>query len=565
MRLTAAAALLFLLGCAPREEQRPLRVAVLGDRTGGHTPGVFPAIVAEVDSLNPDVVLAVGDLIEGYTKDVGALREQWAEVLPMLQRIRVPLLLCPGNHDVFSAASEAIYRELMGPLYHSRTIADVHFYMLDVSRAVLPELIDAQQWDWFEGELRRISPSATKVVVLHRPLWFHTLAAGLADTLHELFVREGVDLVIAGHKHKYFYAEYDGVRYVSVGPSGGSFFFWSPGENQFHQFLWILIRDGSFDIKVMKSGEALPADITTLREAKLGHAVHDRGLIVSDVRCGPGGARDTVLAEVRSLGGSRPEGTLRWDVPEGWAVSPCSLRFAVSPRETLRCAFAVTGHRPWPAPLLRTTYPYGRHQVADLRLPARVVRELPCIALSQDITVDGSFDPTWELLHAEDLLYVSSRREAPAGVASFRFGHRSGSIYVWARCGAWEGRPPTEHPEGWMKSDDAVFVALQTITEGPVYTILMNGAGQCAAFARGDPDWQSECTSAVKRRTDSWDAELAIRLACMAGAQPRGTWKVNFGRRHPIREGDRFRVTTAQWMIPSVSDSSCLGRLVFEN
>ncbi len=565
MRLPLAAALAFGLACAGTQESRPLRVAVLGDRAGGHTPGVFSSIVDEVNHRRPDVVLAVGDLIEGNTKDADRIREQWREVLPKLRKVRAPLLLCPGNHDVFSKTSEAIYTELMGPLYQAQTIAGVHFYLLDVSRAVLPERIDEAQWKWLIQELGRTPGRDGKVVVMHRPLWFHTLAAGRADALHDLFVREGVDLAVAGHEHKYFYAEYDGVRYVSVGPSGGSFFFWGPGEHQFHQFLWVTIDDGAFDIGVVKSGEVLPADITTLREAKLGHAVHARGLTASDVRFGPGGASDTVVAEVRSLGGSAPEGTLRWDVPQGWTVSPCSLPFAVSRRETIRCAFAVAGRRPWPAPVLNGPYQYGRNHVADLKVPVRVVRELPCLELSDSLAVDGRLDPAWRTIESEDLLYVSARKEAPAGVASFRFGHHGGALYVWATCASWEGKPPQENPRGGLKRDDVVFVTLQPGGQGPVYRMTINGAGDVDMFAGGAADWECDFTLAVNRSQDSWDGELSVQLDCMQGAEARGTWGLNFGRRHPVHEMGGAWMETAQWMIRTPADSTGLGRLLFED
>jgi predicted phosphodiesterase len=558
-------ALLVFFCCSPAERDSvPLRVAVLGDRTGGHTPGVFPAIIDEVNSRDPDVVLAVGDLIEGYNKDIETIRDQWQEVLPMLQRIRAPLLVCPGNHDVFSAASEDLYKELIGPLYHTREVAGVRFYMLDVSRAVLPEQIGAGQWEWLRTELGSAPSSAGKVVVMHRPLWLHTLAAGLPDSLHDLFVQEGVDLAVAGHEHKYFYAEYDGVRYVSVGPSGGSFFFWGPGDVQFHQYLWVTIQDGAFDIGVVKSGEVLPADITTLREAKLGHAAHARGLVLSEVRFGPGGADDTIVAEVRSLGGSTPEGTLIWDVPSGWSVSPCSLRFAVARRETARCTFTLVGRRPWPAPVIRTSYPYGRHHVAALELPAPIVRELPCIELSDDIVVDGKLDPAWRQVASEDLLYVSEGKEGPAGVASFRVGRRAGEILVWASCGPWEGEPPVESRGGRLKHDDALFVALQPGGRGPVYTILINGAGEIAVSPGAGSQWRDGLTSAVTRGISGWDAELAVPLTCMPGAEARGSWGLNFGRRHPVQEGRDIWVTTAQWMPVSAADTTGLGRLVLE-
>src|SRR5881392_4081346 len=45
------------------------RFAIVSDRTGGHRPGVFSRAVEQINLMQPEFVLSVGDLIEGYTED----------------------------------------------------------------------------------------------------------------------------------------------------------------------------------------------------------------------------------------------------------------------------------------------------------------------------------------------------------------------------------------------------------------------------------------------------------------------------------------------------------------
>src|SRR5687768_1090309 len=52
---------------------------VVSDRTGGHRARVFSEAVEKINLLQPAFVLSVGDLIEGYTKDVGRIQEEWKE------------------------------------------------------------------------------------------------------------------------------------------------------------------------------------------------------------------------------------------------------------------------------------------------------------------------------------------------------------------------------------------------------------------------------------------------------------------------------------------------------
>ncbi len=135
--VTAAVWVAVCLLAAPAEcEERVLfHFAVLSDRTGGHTHGVYPRVIEEINLLHPDLVITVGDHIEGYGTDYDRARAEWDTVVTFLSTIDVPIHLTPGNHDIWDDQSEALYRERTGRRpYYSFDYENVHFVILDSSR-----------------------------------------------------------------------------------------------------------------------------------------------------------------------------------------------------------------------------------------------------------------------------------------------------------------------------------------------------------------------------------------------------------------------------------------------
>lgn len=57
-----------------------LRFAIICDRTGGMRAGVFERAVEKINSLDPEFVMSVGDLIDGYTETPAVWTAQWDEL-----------------------------------------------------------------------------------------------------------------------------------------------------------------------------------------------------------------------------------------------------------------------------------------------------------------------------------------------------------------------------------------------------------------------------------------------------------------------------------------------------
>src|SRR5215471_15123542 len=125
--------LLFRNAAAPQTES--LRFAILGDRTGDVQPDVYEQVWKEVSAEDPAFVVTVGDTIEGI--DDATAQTQWQEVESILKPYRrFPLYLAPGNHDIWSEASERLFRQHAGhPRHYSFDRGPAHVTILDNSRS----------------------------------------------------------------------------------------------------------------------------------------------------------------------------------------------------------------------------------------------------------------------------------------------------------------------------------------------------------------------------------------------------------------------------------------------
>lgn len=119
--------------------------AVIRDRTGGAIPGVCEKAVAEVNRLNPDLILTVGDFIEGYNSDSNITNKQWDEYLGLLKDLKAKVYFTPGNHDIWDKTSELNYRNRIGKPYYSFDFKNTHFIILDFSLSEKFEDISKEQ------------------------------------------------------------------------------------------------------------------------------------------------------------------------------------------------------------------------------------------------------------------------------------------------------------------------------------------------------------------------------------------------------------------------------------
>jgi predicted phosphodiesterase len=213
----AAAALAFALIASSAGDR--CRFAIAGDRTGEAQADVWQRVWKEIAAARPDFVISVGDLIQG-TSDAAA-EAQWREVLETLAPYRkIPIYFTPGNHDVWSEESAALYRRHTGRrLHYGFDYGPAHFTVLDNSRS---DALPAAGMEFLRADLEAHKDAAAKFIVMHRPSWI--LDAALGNTtapLQQVARRYGVRWIVAGHVHQLIHAEVDGVTYFAAPSAGG--------------------------------------------------------------------------------------------------------------------------------------------------------------------------------------------------------------------------------------------------------------------------------------------------------------------------------------------------------
>ena len=144
-------------------------------------------------------VINVGDTIQGGGDD--KIEEQWKEIRTLFNRYKhYPLYLVPGNHDVFSAASEkAFARETGRPLSYSFNYQNAHFTVLDNSRGLE---LSAAQLEFLEADLARhqllVVPRMDGAGLRARGAHVHARRAGVRS--HHDRLGSGDEDWVAGNK-----------------------------------------------------------------------------------------------------------------------------------------------------------------------------------------------------------------------------------------------------------------------------------------------------------------------------------------------------------------------------
>ena len=233
--------------------------AVFADLTGGEREGIFEVAGEQLNLLRPELIMNVGDLIEGGTDDVAELAAQWETFDDRARRVRAPVFYSGGNHDLTGEALREVWRERNGPLYYHFVYKNVLFLVLDTEdntpermqeiqaagdKAVaiyktegseafartqyanMPErsagTVSPEQSRYFVEAIEENRDVRWTFVFIHKPAWerkdeknFAAIEAALADRPYTVF---------NGHVQAYAYRQRHGRDYIQLATTGGEQF-----------------------------------------------------------------------------------------------------------------------------------------------------------------------------------------------------------------------------------------------------------------------------------------------------------------------------------------------------
>ena len=260
--------------------------AIIGDRAGGANPkGPYVRAMDQLNWLQPEFVMSVGDYVEGYTAKPEVKKEQWDEFDSIIAKLEMPFFYVRGNHDINTPITRTAWTERRGPDYYYFKYKDVLFIALDTEgsgSSMAPAELEAdlseyndlnindpeaakafaakvnliprvseivaeeppevdfpeQQVAWFKKVLAENKDVRWTLVFLHQPVWnnpapsFQEMDAALEGRNYTFF---------AGHTHYYDYDPIKGKEYITVGSAGATIVHDGPGNVD--MLTWVTMTD----------------------------------------------------------------------------------------------------------------------------------------------------------------------------------------------------------------------------------------------------------------------------------------------------------------------------------
>jgi hypothetical protein len=223
--------------------------AVIGDLAGGFRPEVFRKAVGQLNAVQPEFVMSVGDLIETWDwkedarlNDRSRIEPLWAEFFDIVSDLEMPFFCVGGNNGLGNDLLEGMWRERFGHTHYSFSYGDVLFVVLSTDDP--PGSSDGQmsegQIDWLATTLAHRPDTRWTFLFLHRPLWldnpseWQPVEEVLGDRPRTIF---------AGHHHAYKVTSIDGFSYYSLATTGGVSSLSGPAGGGFDHLVWVTMTD----------------------------------------------------------------------------------------------------------------------------------------------------------------------------------------------------------------------------------------------------------------------------------------------------------------------------------
>jgi hypothetical protein len=265
-----------------RNKPDNFQFAIIGDRTGGaNFLKTFDMAMDQLNLLQPEFVINVGDLIEGYSEDKAELNAEWDEADVMLKKLEMPFFHTPGNHDIANDVAQQVWLNRHGATYYNFLYNNVLFIVLNsedpprvapegikekleiYNRLQIEDPAKAQEMlaEFMSDEAvvaalgKHVEFSDKQVafvkntlaqnpdvrwtfLFVHEPAWekpsesFKAIQQLVKDRDHTFF---------GGHLHYYDYDEIDGHEHITMGPAGASFHQEGPGNVD--HIMWVTMTD----------------------------------------------------------------------------------------------------------------------------------------------------------------------------------------------------------------------------------------------------------------------------------------------------------------------------------
>jgi hypothetical protein len=416
--------------------------AIVGDRTGRHRVGVFEKGIDKLNLLQPEFVVSVGDLIEGYTKDEAEIDEQWNEIEGFISKLQAPFFYTPGNHDLSNPLQARKWAERFGQAYYHFVYRDVLFLIINTSDP--QSSLSSQQIAYIAKALKENANVRWTVVLMHEPLWDYKTPTNWEQV--EKLLLDRPYTVFAGHTHTYTkYVRHDR-RYIVLATMGGGMKGNLRGAEmgKFDHVTWVTMMPDGPRVANIELDAIHDEDICTEAQAAVINRVKSGNILqVSPVLL----AQDQFERAAASLT-FKNEGdvalTAAGTIPAsaGLRAAPDKFEVTIPPGQSAKVALELLAEKPTAIDALP---PLAIQWTANAQLPHDKPVRVPtedvlavdrlhgCPARSTPVTLDGKLDDWPGLPHAWKPTKVSMPEHWKGeSDCSYRFGtaHDDKFVYI---------------------------------------------------------------------------------------------------------------------------------------
>ncbi|MFA5864148.1 MAG: metallophosphoesterase [Phycisphaerae bacterium] len=536
---------------------------VLGstDRTGRDT---FIKNIEEINQIDPDLVISVGDLING-ANDARTILAMWSEFDQIIKQCRVPFVMLPGNHDISNPIAEQIYRNLFGKTYFSFDYMNVHFIALNSEtlneKGEPIERIDDDQLQWLKDDLASHNNVAFKFVFVHRPYWVSGPGGHWMKAVHPLLAKHGVTAVFAGHEHKYMkFPRIDCVQYYITGGGGGTLESESKSGGFYHYCL-VTVRPRDWKIAVIKTGSILPDNVVTAGPAQTFGMMNNPTVIEPPVAGNPFPVRTTlknllgepVVITVNPAQNNNPH----------WKLIPVCKTLLLNADQEGDIRFDATvddlkNIYPVPTFVAEVKGESKKSYTFNFTIPIKPVRTAVCPWATQAPKIDGKLDdPTWTGLDALSEFTSPSADRVTGFPTKVQVAYDSKNLYLAIQC----HEPKISSlvtkvakRDGDVWEDDSVEILLNSKIDGqPSYHFVFNANGVIWDGIGNTATPNGEEVVASGRQADTWTLETAIPWKSLGIANPKSGMTIGL---EFVRNRVQKPSEMSQWS-PTFGENDC--------
>ena len=347
-------------------ETEAFQFSIYGDRTGGDPSGLkfLRQAVKDTNLIDPDFVMTVGDLIQGYNKTDEWLPEM-KEYRDIMKELKMEWFPVAGNHDIYwdfrdrdrpRRHHESNFEKHFGPLWYSFEHKDHGFVVLFSDegdpktdekgfRESRMQNMSPEQLEFLEKALEKLKDCKRVFCFIHHPRW---LGGGYQGSnwpeVHKRLVAAGnVGAVFGGHiHHMTFHGPVDGIEYYSLAATGGHLSIDSPELGYLHHFNLVTVRPSGFSVAAVPVGAVIDPKIfekTFLDDVNVVRAARPK-LHGDKLKVTVDGAVNQKYSVTFTNPGVYPlELILAPNVPQGWQAIPDHEHTVIGPGKTESASF----------------------------------------------------------------------------------------------------------------------------------------------------------------------------------------------------------------------------------